>query len=158
MNHYIVHEPEIRTRFVNNALRILIQNKRRRAMGLSEAQWAGRVPRVLYDEGCGPEILSKALGTSKRLGSQKIESNISRNGDPDFYVRLFAWLDEATQTMRYPPRQHAVDILTAINNPNPQFESLWKEYLKLDCGTRFKDKEEGAVVWIPRRAKLRILG
>lgn len=96
-----------------------MQNKRRAAAGVEELRWAGRIPGVRFDEGCGPEILRKAFDTCACLGAESLESKIPRNGDPDHYVSLFAYNEDDVK--KYPSRQHAIDVLEAINRPNPDF-------------------------------------
>jgi hypothetical protein len=149
MNFCIVKEPEIRGRLVRNALRILMQNKRRKAARVDASRWAGRILSVRFDESCGPDLLRKAFDTCARLGAESLESNIPRNGDPDHYVSLFAYDEDGIK--KYPSRQHAIDVLEAIDKPNPEFEAMEKELHKLNCGTRWNVEEKGAVIWIPKQ-------
>ncbi len=68
MNFYIVKEPEFRGRV--NALRILMQNKRRAAAKVDESRWAGRIPSVRFEEGYGPDLVRKAFDTCEHLGAE----------------------------------------------------------------------------------------
>jgi hypothetical protein len=102
MNFYIVKEPEIRGRLVRNALRILMQIKRQAAAEVEKSRWAGRIPNVRFDEGCGPDLLRKAFHSCASLGAESLESRIPRNGDPDHSVSLFAYDEDGV--IKFPSR------------------------------------------------------
>jgi hypothetical protein len=141
MKFYILKELEIQGRLVVNALRILMQNKRRAAAQVDESRWAGRIPSIRFDEGCGLDLLRKAFDTGARLGAESLESRIPRNGDPDHYVSLFAYDEDGVK--KYPSRQSATDVLEAIDQPNPEFVEMEKELHKLNCGTRWMQRRRG---------------
>lgn len=134
MNNYIVHEPEILGRLQYTATH-------------SELTYEGT--KDTAGEGSGPEQMCQAASTCKVKFNEDPFTSQVRNGNAEHYVRLFVYTDPATGEPRSPPIQLAIDVLAAVDSPNPEFEQLKKEYEAIYCGSAFsKKKDGGAIDWI----------
>lgn len=170
MKLYIVKEPEPRDRLVRNTLsfedgefaslsledvksptkgsNILMQNKRRAAAGVDESRWAGQIPSVRFDEGCGPDLLRKAFDTCARLGAESLESQIPRNGNPDHYISLFSYDED--DAIRYPSRQMPLRFLRPFLSQILNFRRWRKSFISSTAVTDGM-KRRRAVIWIPKQ-------
>jgi hypothetical protein len=132
--HYIAHEPEILGRILYTAT-------------YSTLTYAAA--NDLTAEGSGPEQMCQAAITCKVNENEDPYVPQPRNGNPDHYVRLFAYKDPATGATVYPSRELVVDALEAVYSPNTEFQNLTKEFEAVYCGS----KNAGEVQWEPLGAR-----
>lgn len=59
---------------------------------------------------------------------------ITRNGDPDFYARLFSY-EEITAATTDLLVKRATEVLDLLDAPNPEYDSMMKDVESLDCGS-----------------------
>jgi hypothetical protein len=120
MAHYIVHEPEILGRIQYTAAHYTLTYN---------------AAKDVTAEGSGPDQMRQAAISCKPDKKEDPFTLQQRNADVDKYVKLFAYKDPQTGANCYPPRQHAIDTLEAVDTPNPEFENLKQEFEASYCGT-----------------------
>lgn len=77
---------------------------------------------------------------------EKIAEGLTRNGDPNHYVKLFQWTDPTTGEVLYPSIKLAAEALEDYGKPNPEMLELKNTVMSLLCGTKQtkKRKVDGA--------------
>ncbi|KAK0106298.1 hypothetical protein ONS96_003937 [Cadophora gregata f. sp. sojae] len=112
MRTYIVNEPEIVGRLKTVPNHVPIPKDGRSQMIVANV-----------------EIVKKGEAREARV---EFGLGITRNGDPDHYVRLFEFTDPETGERRKPDRSEAVKTLRALAKPNIEYEELEKDMRYLD--------------------------
>lgn len=67
---------------------------------------------------------------------ETIARDLTRNGDPNHYVKLFQWTNPATGEVLYPSVELAAEALEDYGKPNLEMSELKQTVMSLLCGTK----------------------
>lgn len=67
---------------------------------------------------------------------KQLQETLQENGDPDYYVKLFTWLDPNAAELHYPSRDLAVECLDNRDMPNEEMKVFAEKAKALLSGQR----------------------